>query len=64
MKKRVKAYKVGRARAVAMAANLNGVSKETAGRYTDSELKEVLRLLSGHGYRLVADFGECKRNDY
>lgn len=47
-----------------MAANLNGVSKETAGRYTDSELKEVLRLLSGHGYRLVADFGECKRNDY
>lgn len=47
-----------------MAANLNRVSKETAGRYTDSELKEVLRLLSGHGYRLAADFGECKRNDY
>lgn len=34
-----------------LAMNTNGVSREIAERYTDSELKEVLRLL-----KLKADF--------
>lgn len=37
--------KVSRERAIQIAMNTNGVSREIADRYTDSELKEVLRLL-------------------
>ena len=46
-----KIYKVSRARAIQIAANHNCVSKEIAQKYTDSELKEVLRQL-----KLKADF--------
>ena len=37
--------KVSKERAIQLAMNINGVSREIAERYTDSELKEVLRLL-------------------
>lgn len=40
-----KVYKVGRSRAVEIAMNHNCVSREVAERYTDSELREVLRCL-------------------
>ncbi len=43
---RTKIYNVSRERAIQMAANHNCVSREVAERYTDSELKEVLRQLS------------------
>lgn len=43
--------KVSKERAIQLAMNTNGVSREIAERYTDSELKEVLRLL-----KLKADF--------
>lgn len=46
-----KVIKVNKERAVQLAMNTNGVSREIAERYTDSELKEVLRLL-----KLKADF--------
>ena len=46
-----KTPKVSRERAIQIAANHNRVSKEIAQRYTDSELKEVLRQL-----RLQANF--------
>lgn len=39
------AIKVSKERAIQLAMNTNGVSREIAERYTDSELKEVLRLL-------------------
>ena len=42
---RQKFYKVSRERAITIASNHNCVSKETAAKYTDSELKEVLRQL-------------------
>lgn len=42
MKRKVK---VNKERAIQLAMNTNGVSREIAERYTDSELKEVLRLL-------------------
>ena len=42
---RQKIYKVSRERAITIAANHNCVSKEKAAKYTDSELKEVLRQL-------------------
>ena len=42
---RQKIYKVSRERAITIATNHNCVSKETAAKYTDSELKEVLRQL-------------------
>lgn len=32
-------------RAIQLAMNTNGISREMAEKYTDSELKEVLRLL-------------------
>lgn len=38
-------FKVSKERAIQLAMNTNGVSREIAERYTDSELKEVLRLL-------------------
>lgn len=40
-----KVIKVSKERAIQLAMNINGVSREIAERYTDSELKEVLRLL-------------------
>lgn len=46
-----KVIKVSKERAIQLAMNTNGVSHEIAERYTDSELKEVLRLL-----KLKADF--------
>lgn len=46
-----KVIKVSKERAIQLAMNTNGVSREIAERYTDSELKEVLRLL-----KLRADF--------
>lgn len=51
MKVRRTTPKVSRERAVEIAMNHNCVSKEVAERYTDSELKEVLRQL-----RLKANF--------
>lgn len=46
-----KVIKVSKERAIQLAMNTNGISREIAERYTDSELKEVLRLL-----KLKADF--------
>jgi len=37
--------KVLRVRAIKIAMNTNGISREMAERYTDSELREVLKLL-------------------
>lgn len=37
--------KVSKEAAIKIAMNTNGVSREIAEKYTDSELKEVLRLL-------------------
>lgn len=46
-----KVIKVSKEKAIQLSMNTNGVSREIAERYTDSELKEVLRLL-----KLKADF--------
>lgn len=43
--------KVSRERAITIAMNHNCVSREIAERYTDSELKDVLRIL-----KLTANF--------
>lgn len=51
MRTRKKTIKVSRERAIELAANLNCISKGMASKYTDSELKECLRLL-----KLKADF--------
>lgn len=40
-----KIYKISRERAIQIAMNHNCISREIAERYTDSELKEVLRQL-------------------
>ncbi len=45
MKTRKPTLKVSKARAIELAMNLNGVSRDIAEKYTDSELREVLRLL-------------------
>ena len=45
MKKRRSTPKISREAAIKIAMNTNGVLRELAERYTDSELKEVLRLL-------------------
>lgn len=45
MKIRKTTPKVSKARAIELAMNLNGVSREIAEKYTDSELKECFRLL-------------------
>ncbi len=45
MKPRKSTPKVSRERAIKIAADLNCVSLEMASKYTDSELKECLRLL-------------------
>ena len=44
-------YKIKKQKAIEIAMNHNCVDKSTAERYTDSELKEVLRYL-----RLKPDF--------
>lgn len=49
MKQRIR--KVSRETAIRLTMNTNGISRGMAERYTDSELKEVLRLL-----KLKADF--------
>ncbi len=49
MKKKV--YKVSKERAIEIVANHNCISREVAERYTNSELKEVLRQL-----KMKADF--------
>ena len=36
---------VSKQRAIELAINTNGVAREMAERYTDSELREVVRLL-------------------
>ena len=51
MKTKRQPIKVSKLRAIELAMNANGISREMAERYTDSELKEVLRLL-----KLKADF--------
>lgn len=48
--------KVTRERAIQITMNHNGVSRKIAEKYTDSELREVLKNASGRTYRLVADF--------
>ena len=40
-----KSFKVNREAAIKIALNTNGISREIAEKYTDSELKECLRLL-------------------
>ena len=49
MKTRQKIYYVSRERAVEIAMNHNIVSREIAERYTNSELKEVLKVLKLKG---------------
>lgn len=43
--------KVSRERAIQIAMNTNGITRDMAEKYTDSELREVLNLL-----KLKADF--------
>jgi len=43
---KTKTYKVSREKAIGIAMNHNCVNREIAERYTDSELKEVLRALN------------------
>lgn len=45
MKPRKSTSLVSRERAIKIAADLNGVTLDMASKYTDSELKECLRLL-------------------
>lgn len=42
---KTKIYKVSKEKAIQIAMNHNCISKEVAEKYTDSELKEVLRQL-------------------
>lgn len=48
---KTKIYKVSREKAIQIAMNHNCISRETAAKYTDSELKEVLNQL-----KIKADF--------
>lgn len=48
--------KVTRERAIQITMNHNGVSREIAEKYTDSELREVLLHASGRTFKLVANF--------
>ena len=56
MKLKRKNIMVTKERAIQITMNHNGVSREIAERYTDSELKEVLASASGRTYKLIADF--------
>ena len=49
MKIKRQPVKVSKSRAIELAMNTNGISREIAEKYTDSELKEVLRLLKLKG---------------
>lgn len=51
-----KTIKVSKERAIEITMNHNGVSRDIAERYTDSELREVLLHASGYTYKFVADF--------
>lgn len=54
LKKRI--IKINRERAIEITMNHNGVNREMAERYTDSELREVLLHASGLTYTFKADF--------
>lgn len=56
MKTRKKTIKVSKQKAIELAMNCNCITREIAERYTNNELKEVLRLLSGRAITLKADF--------
>lgn len=45
MIKRRNTPKISRERAIQIAMNTNGITREMAEKYTDSELREVLHLL-------------------
>lgn len=47
--RRTKVYKVSKQRAIEIAMNHNCVTRDVAERYTDSELKEVLKQLKLKG---------------
>lgn len=42
---KTRAIKISKERAIQLTMEVNGVSRDIAEKYTDSELKEVLRLL-------------------
>lgn len=46
MRQKKRIIRISRERAIEIASNLNGITIEMAKRYTDSELKECLRLLN------------------
>lgn len=56
MRVRKKIYKINRERAIEITMNHNGVSREIAENYTDSELREVLSHASGLTYTFKANF--------
>jgi len=56
MKLKKKIIKIDRERAINITMTHNGVSREIAERYTDSELREVLLHASGLTYTFKADF--------
>jgi len=43
---KTKVYKVSREKAISLAMNHNCISREQAEKYTDAELKEVLKQLN------------------
>jgi hypothetical protein len=53
---RKKTFNVSKERAIKIAMNHNGISREIAESYTDSELKEVLKQASGRTFTLKANF--------
>ena len=53
---KTKIYTVSKSRAIEIAMNHNGVSREIAERYTNSELKEVLKHASGSTFKMKGDF--------
>lgn len=58
-----KSFKVNREAAIKIAMNTNGISREIAKKYTDSELKECLRLLKlKTNFYIIAKFicTDCK----
>lgn len=49
-------FRISRERAIEIAMNHNSVSREIAEKYTDNELKEVLRVLNGGLYVYKPNF--------
>lgn len=47
---------VSKEKAIEIAMNMNCVPKDVAERYTDSELRECVRLASGDCIKLVPNF--------